>query len=67
MTTLAERIATLDDVGRQLTEAAEMLGRLAGRTHEVLTGVSILRGGTVARCRFVESTHVSFRPWMPPQ
>ena len=47
---------------RDLFHAKEMLARLAGRTHEVLTGVCLLRGGTVARCSFVESTRVAFRP-----
>jgi len=46
---------------RDLAHAAEMLRRLSGRTHEVLTGVCMLRGGTVARCSFVESTCVAFR------
>jgi septum formation protein len=47
---------------RDLPHAKEMLGRLGGRVHEVLTGVCLLRGGTMARCRFVESTRVAFRP-----
>ena len=46
---------------RDMEHAAEMLGRLGGRIHEVLTGVCLLRGGTHARCEFVESTRVSFR------
>lgn len=46
---------------RDLSHAAEMLGRLGGRTHEVLTGVCMLRGGEVTRCSFVESTRVAFR------
>jgi septum formation protein len=47
---------------RDLDDAARMLGRLAGRVHEVLTGVCLLRGGSKSRCQFVESTLVSFRP-----
>jgi septum formation protein len=47
---------------RDLSHAVEMLGRLGGRTHEVLTGVCMLRGGEVTRCSFVESTRVAFRP-----
>lgn len=47
---------------RNLSHAAEMLGRLGGRTHEVLTGVCMLRGGAITRCSFVESTRVAFRP-----
>ena len=46
---------------RDLAHASEMLRRLGGRTHEVLTGVCMLRGGTSARCSFVESTRVAFR------
>ena len=46
---------------RDLAHAAELLRLLSGRTHEVLTGVCMLRGGTVARCSFVESTCVAFR------
>jgi septum formation protein len=46
---------------RDHNHAASMLGRLSGRTHEVLTGVCILRGGGNERCRFVESTYVRFR------
>ncbi|MFZ0435203.1 MAG: Maf family protein [Chthoniobacterales bacterium] len=46
---------------RDLAHAAEMLARLGGRVHEVLTGVCLLRGGEVSRCSFIESTRVSFR------
>jgi septum formation protein len=46
---------------RDLSHAAEMLTLLGGRTHEVLTGVCLLRAGTLKRCSFVESTHVAFR------
>jgi septum formation protein len=46
---------------RDLDHAAEMLSRLGGRVHEVLTGVCMLRGGEASRCSFVESTRVSFR------
>lgn len=47
---------------RDLDHAATMLGRLGGRTHEVLTGVCLMRGGGHAQCRFTETTRVSFRP-----
>lgn len=47
---------------RDLDHAAAMLERLGGRVHEVLTGVCMLRGGSKARCTFVESTRVAFRP-----
>ncbi len=46
---------------RDMGDAAEMLWSLAGKTHEVFTGVCMLRGGSMARCQFVESTRVSFR------
>ena len=46
---------------RDLSHAVEMLGQLAGKTHEVLTGVCLIRGGSVTRCSFVESTRVVFR------
>lgn len=46
---------------RDLAHAAEMLGRLGGHVHEVLTGVCMLRGGAAPRCSFVESTRVEFR------
>jgi septum formation protein len=47
---------------RDLSHAAEMLSRLGGRVHEVLTGVCLLRAGSMTRCSFVESTRVAFRP-----
>jgi septum formation protein len=50
---------------RDFSHAAEMLGRLGGRIHEVLTGVCMLRGGSAARCSFVESTRVAFRKLDP--
>jgi septum formation protein len=46
---------------RDRSHAAEMLGRLSGRVHEVLTGVCLVRGGSNKVCLFVESTRVSFR------
>lgn len=47
---------------RDRAHAAEMLSRLSGRVHEVLTGVCLIRGGSQERYLFVESTRVSFRP-----
>lgn len=41
-------------------EAAEMLRTLSGRTHEVYTGVCVIRDGTVL-CR-ADRSAVSFRP-----
>lgn len=46
---------------RDLSHAAEMLARLGGRIHEVLTGVCLLRAGTLVRCSFAETTRVAFR------
>ena len=46
---------------RDLSEASEMLRQLGGRTHEVLTGVCMLRGGSPSRCSFVDSTKVAFK------
>jgi septum formation protein len=46
---------------RDRDHASEMLGRLSGRVHEVLTGVCLVRGGSKNVCLFVESTRVSFR------
>ena len=41
-------------------EAASMLGRLSGRTHEVMTGVAVRRGDHVQS--FFETTVVHFAP-----
>ncbi len=41
-------------------DAVRMLGRLQGRSHEVLTGVAVVRGGVVTRV--VSTTHVWFAP-----
>lgn len=46
---------------RDRGHAAEMLARLSGRIHEVLTGVCLIRAGSRERCLFVEATRVSFR------
>lgn len=44
-------------------ESAVMLGRLAGRTHEVLTGLAVIAGGQTVEA--VETTCVSFVPLDP--
>lgn len=41
-------------------EAREMLARLSGRTHEVLTGVALIRDGRMVSA--VETTRVRFAP-----
>lgn len=46
-----------------LAEAREMLGRLSGRTHQVITGVAVIvRERGIEHC-FAETTWVSFRPF----
>ena len=45
-----------------LREAAEMLGRLAGRVHRVYSGVCIIRPRTHQSLCFVDETQVEFRP-----
>lgn len=40
-------------------DAAHMLERLSGRTHDVVTGVSIVRDGNEV-CAFTSTTHVRF-------
>jgi septum formation protein len=43
-------------------EAREMLARLAGRVHEVATGVHLIRLETRQQIEFHETTRVRFRP-----
>jgi len=45
---------------RDLIEAAQMLGELAGRRHEVITGVCLI--GPTAKTKFHEATEVEFKP-----
>ncbi len=47
---------------RDLVHAVEMLGRMAGRTHEVITGVCLVHWRTRAMAKFHETTRVKFRP-----
>ncbi len=44
-----------------LTEAASMLRRLSGRTHEVCTGVAIAARGGLDLCSFHVISHVTFK------
>lgn len=46
---------------RDLAHAAEMLGRLSGRVHEVITGVTIVHWESRTMTRFHETTRVAFR------
>lgn len=43
-------------------DAARMLRELAGQTHQVVTGVCLLRLAARRQCRFAETTDVTFRP-----
>lgn len=47
---------------RDLAEATEMLTRLAGRTHQVFTGVSLDHVDGGRKVSFVEETRVTFLP-----
>ncbi|GJG85199.1 Maf-like protein [Gemmatimonadetes bacterium T265] len=48
---------------RDAAEARAMVARLAGRTHEVFTGMAVRRGGPGAReAAAVERVRVTFRP-----
>ena len=46
---------------RDLGHAAEMLGRLAGRAHEVITGVCLVHWAKRHVAKFTEATRVRFR------
>ncbi len=46
-------------------QAQDMLGRLSGRTHEVLTGVCLLCAGKDYQDEFLASTQVTFRKLDP--
>lgn len=48
-------------------EAFQMLRTLAGRTHDVLTGVCIVRPRGSGECSFIEASHVTFRPLTDPE
>ena len=60
----ADTIVVLDGaiLGKpnDLDEARDMLSRLSGRTHEVLTGVAIIDTETSQTAQGVETTHVTF-------
>jgi septum formation protein len=46
---------------RDLAHAEAMLGRMVGRTHEVVTGVCVAEWGRRALVTFYETTRVKFR------
>lgn len=52
---------------RNLEEAAQMVTRLSGRTHQVLTGLAILDSGSGKAVESYESTDVTFRPLTPEE
>jgi septum formation protein len=52
---------------RDLEHAAEMLGRMAGHVHEVITGVCLVEWGRRAMVKFHESSRVRFRALTPEQ
>jgi septum formation protein len=60
----ADTIVTLDGaiLGKPRTteDARQMLEKLAGRTHSVVTGVALIRLPDVERREFHETTHVQF-------
>jgi septum formation protein len=60
----ADTLVTLDGAilgkPRDAAEAAEYVGRLAGRTHEVVGGIALARDGAVV-AEAVEVTEVTFR------
>ncbi len=51
---------------RDAHEAREMLASLSGATHEVVTGVAVLRNGN-AVCRFSETARVTFWDLLPEE
>jgi septum formation protein len=46
---------------RDLEHATEMIGRMAGHVHEVITGVCIVEWGRPVIAKFTETTRVRFR------
>ena len=52
---------------KDLPEAKKMLRQLQGRTHQVVTGVSLIQLRTHRERIFAASTDVIFRPLMPAQ
>lgn len=60
----ADTVVTLDGtiLGKPRTteDARQMLEKLSGRTHSVITGVALIRLPDVERVEFQETTHVQF-------
>jgi septum formation protein len=47
---------------RDAAQAREFLGRLNGRTHEVVGGIALARGGEIVATA-IETTRVTFHDW----
>jgi septum formation protein len=47
---------------RDAAQAREYVGRLSGRTHEVVGGIALARGGEIVATA-VETTRVTFHDW----
>src|SRR5215468_5696127 len=62
----ADTVVTLDGtiMGKPRTteDARQMLEKLSGRTHSVITGVALIRLPDVERREFIETTQVHFAP-----
>jgi septum formation protein len=52
---------------RTSDDARNMLEKLSGRTHSVVTGVTLIRLPDAERRTFVETTHVHFAPLSPEE
>jgi septum formation protein len=50
---------------RTTDDARQMLNRLSGHVHSVVTGVTVIRLPDAERRTFVETTHVHFAPLLP--
>ena len=60
----ADTVVMLDNTifgkPRTTEDARQMLEKLAGRTHTVITGVALIRLPDIERREFLETTHVQF-------
>ncbi len=67
----ADTVVTIDDhiIGkpRSAEDARRTLTQLSGRTHSVLTGVTLIRLPDAERIHFVEQTLVHFSPLSPEE
>jgi septum formation protein len=65
--TLVARAGRLYGKPRDMADARRMLSELQGRTHEVVTGVCLLRQRPARQSVFAVATEVTFRPLPPEQ